>query len=71
MVADELRSIMADLGFKMLNEMIGRVDMLEMNKAIDHWKQDSIDLSAILTPANTQYKYACTYQSIPQDHQLD
>jgi glutamate synthase (NADPH/NADH) large chain len=53
MVAEELRSIMADLGFKMLNEMIGRVDMLEMNKAIDHWKQDSIDLGAILTPSTT------------------
>jgi len=71
MVAEELRTIMANLGFKMLNEMIGRVDMLEMNKAIDHWKQDSIDLGAILTPADTLYKNAGTYQSIPQDHQLD
>jgi len=71
MVAEELRIIMANLGFKTLNEMIGRVDMLEMNKAIDHWKQDSIDLSKILTPVNTQYKNAGTYQSILQDHQLD
>jgi len=71
MVAEELRTIMANLGFKMLNEMIGRVDMLEMNKAIDHWKQDSIDLGAILTPADTLYNNAGTYQSIPQDHQLD
>jgi glutamate synthase (NADPH/NADH) large chain len=45
--------------------------MLEMNKAIDHWKQDSIDLGAILTPADTLYNNAGTYQSIPQDHQLD
>jgi glutamate synthase (NADPH/NADH) large chain len=71
MVAEELRAIMSNLGFKTLNEMIGRVDMLEMNKAIDHWKQDSIDLGAILTPVDTQYKNAGTYQSIPQDHQLD
>jgi len=71
MVAEELRTIMANLGFKTLNEMVGRVDMLEMNKAIDHWKQDSIDLSKILTPVNTQYKNAGTYQSILQDHQLD
>ena len=71
MVAEELRTIMANLGFQTLNEMIGRVDMLEMNKAIDHWKQDSIDLGAILTPADTQYNNAGTYQSIPQDHQLD
>jgi len=71
MVAEELRIIMSNLGFKTLNEMIGRVDMLEMNKAVDHWKQDSIDLSAILKPAETQYKNAGTYQSIIQDHQLD
>ena len=71
MVAEELRIIMSDLGFKTLNEMIGRVDMLEMNKAVDHWKQDSIDLGAILTPAETQYKNVGTYQSISQDHQLD
>jgi len=71
MVAEELRTIMANLGFKTLNEMVGRVDMLEMNKAIDHWKQDSIDLSKILTPVNTQYRNAGTYQSILQDHQLD
>jgi glutamate synthase (NADPH/NADH) large chain len=51
--------------------MVGRVDMLEMNKAINHWKQDSIDLSAILTPAENHFRDAGTYQSIKQDHQLE
>jgi len=71
MVAEELRNIMAELGFSKLTDMVGRVDMLEMNKAINHWKQDSIDLSAILTPAENLYRDAGTYQSIKQDHQLE
>jgi len=71
MVAEDLRLIMAELGFKTLNEMIGRVDMLETDKAIDHWKKDSIDLSALLMPAEKPSEDTGTYQSILQDHQLD
>jgi glutamate synthase (NADPH/NADH) large chain len=71
MVAQELRIIMAELGFEKLTDMVGRVDMLEMNQAINHWKQDSIDLSAVLTPADNQYRDAGTFQSIKQDHQLE
>ena len=71
MVAEELRLIMAQLGFKTMNEMIGRVDMLEMDKAIKHWKKDSIDLSALLTIAQKPNPDTVTYQNIPQDHQLD
>jgi glutamate synthase (NADPH/NADH) large chain len=51
MVAQELRLIMAELGFKTINAMVGRADMLEMNQAIDHWKQSSINLDALLTLA--------------------
>ncbi|MDP6432652.1 MAG: glutamate synthase-related protein, partial [SAR324 cluster bacterium] len=69
MVAEELRLIMAQLGFKTMNEMIGRVDMLEMDKAIKHWKKDSIDLSALLTIAQKPNPDTVTYQNIPQDHQ--
>ncbi|MBW8709171.1 MAG: glutamate synthase large subunit, partial [Alphaproteobacteria bacterium] len=47
-VAEELRVIMANLGFRTLNEMIGRVDKLNMNKAVSHWKAKGIDLSRIL-----------------------
>ena len=71
MVAEELRLIMAELGFQTVNEMIGRVDMLEMDKAIDHWKQGSINLDALLTPANKPNEDTGTYQSILQDHQLE
>jgi len=71
MVAKELRMIMAELGFKTVNEMIGRVDMLEMDKAIQHWKKDSINLDALLTPAQKPNKDTCVYQNITQDHQLE
>ncbi len=71
MVAQELRLIMAELGFKTVNEMIGRVDMLEMNKAIDHWKQSSINLDALLTPAQKPHDNTGTYQDEAQDHKLE
>jgi glutamate synthase (NADPH/NADH) large chain len=47
-VAEELRAIMAELGFRTLGEMTGRVDMLDMRRAIDHWKAGGVDLSRIL-----------------------
>ena len=71
MVAQELRLIMAELGFKSVNEMIGRVDKLEMNKLITHWKQSSINLDALLTAAQKPNKNSGTYQTIAQDHQLE
>ena len=50
-VAEELREIMAQMGFSTVNEMIGRVDRLDMNPALDHWKAQGIDLSRILYAA--------------------
>ncbi len=47
-VAEELRQIMAQLGFRTLSEMTGRVDKLDMKKAIDHWKAKGVDLSRVL-----------------------
>ena len=47
-VAEELREIMAELGFRTMNEMIGRVDRLDMAEAVDHWKASGVDLSKIL-----------------------
>jgi glutamate synthase (NADPH/NADH) large chain len=47
-VAEELRSIMAEMGFRTLAEMTGRVDRLDMRQAVDHWKARGIDLSRIL-----------------------
>ncbi|MEZ5736164.1 MAG: glutamate synthase large subunit [Novosphingobium sp.] len=47
-VAEELREIMAEMGFRTMDEMIGRVDRLDMRKAIEHWKAHGVDLSRIL-----------------------
>ncbi|HLP26962.1 MAG TPA: glutamate synthase-related protein, partial [Acidobacteriota bacterium] len=47
-VAQDLREIMASLGFRTLEEMVGRVDKLEARKAVDHWKAKGIDLSTLL-----------------------
>ena len=45
-IAEELREIMAELGFRTVDEMVGRVDMLDARDAIDHWKAKGIDLTA-------------------------
>ena len=48
LLAEELREIMAQLGFRTINEMVGRVDRLDTRKAIAHWKAKGLDFSAIL-----------------------
>jgi glutamate synthase (NADPH/NADH) large chain len=53
-VAEELREIMASLGFRTLNEMIGRVDRLDAREAVDHWKAQGVDLSKLLYAAPAQ-----------------
>jgi glutamate synthase domain-containing protein 3 len=47
-IADELREYMAELGFRTLDEMVGHVECLDMNDAIQHWKARNVDLSRIL-----------------------
>ncbi len=47
-VAEELRQIMADMGFRTIDEMVGRVDRINMRPALDHWKAHGIDLSKLL-----------------------
>lgn len=71
MVAEEMRQIMARLGFRKVNDMIGRVDVLDMNEAIRHWKTDGLDLSSILTPAKIIYEGTQVYRTTDQDHGLD
>jgi len=47
-IAEQVRHYMAQLGFRTFNEMVGRVDMLDTRRAIDHWKAKGLDFSAIL-----------------------
>jgi glutamate synthase domain-containing protein 2/glutamate synthase domain-containing protein 1/glutamate synthase domain-containing protein 3 len=69
-VAEELRQIMAGTGFRTVDEMVGRVDMLEMDDAIDHWKARGIDLSSILFNPQVPGRVGrrCL---IAQDHGID
>jgi glutamate synthase (NADPH/NADH) large chain len=70
MVAEDMREIMAQLGFRTVREMVGRVDVLERDDTVRHWKADGIDLTPILAPArkkNEQTEVVCTRK---QDHGL-
>jgi glutamate synthase (NADPH/NADH) large chain len=69
-VAEELRLIMAQLGFRTLAEMTGRVDRLDMKKAIDHWKAKGVDLSRILHRVQPKPGVAI-YNCETQNHGLE
>ncbi len=71
MLAEEIREIMAQLGFRNMNEMVGRSDILDTDAAIDHWKASGLDLTAILTPAVKAHDNVGTYQTMEQDHGLE
>jgi glutamate synthase (NADPH/NADH) large chain len=69
-VAEELREIMAQLGFRSVSEMIGRADRLDMTDAVRHWKTQGIDLSKILHLVPPK-QGAAIYNSEKQDHHLE
>ncbi len=68
-IAEQVRQIMAKLGFRRMEEMIGRVDMLDTVKAVEHWKARGLDFSQILynPPIPSRVARRCT---IAQDHGL-
>jgi glutamate synthase (NADPH/NADH) large chain len=69
-VAEEVRQLMARLGFRTMNEMIGQSDRLEMRRAIDHWKAHGLDYSRLLAKPKVGLEVA-TYNCEPQDHGLE
>jgi glutamate synthase (ferredoxin) len=69
-IAQEVREWMAKLGFRTINEMIGRTDKLDAKKAVDHWKVKGLDFSAILYQPEAGPEVG-RYCQIPQDHGLD
>ena len=71
MVAEELRVIMAKLGLKTINDMIGRVDLLNTEDAVQHWKASGLDLSSILEPAQILFEDTQVDCVKEQDHGLD
>ncbi|MCX6316290.1 MAG: glutamate synthase large subunit [Bacteroidetes bacterium] len=69
MITQELREIMAELGYRTVNEMIGQVDSLEMRDDIEHWKYKTLDLSAVLYKEPNSL-YTTLHCSEAQDHGL-
>ncbi|MFD0671127.1 glutamate synthase large subunit [Cohnella sp. GCM10027633] len=69
-VAQELREIMARLGFRTVNEMIGRTDKLNARKAVAHWKAQGVDLSPLLHQPEVGSDVG-RYCTVDQDHGLD
>src|ERR1700712_4330496 len=66
-MAEELREIMAELGFRTINEMVGRVQFLKVKDNLTSWKAKKIDLSGLLHPV-TNAKGNTLYNSEKQDH---
>ncbi len=71
MVAEDARQIMAELGFRSIDEMVGRSDVLQVDEAINHWKSDGLDLTSILKPAKPPRPGVGVRWSKPQDHGLE
>ncbi len=69
-VAEELREIMAEMGFRTINEMVGRMDRLDTRQAIEHWKARGLDFSRLLKMPEVPDDIA-TYCCETQDHGLD
>lgn len=71
MVAKELRLIMAEIGVRSINAMVGRVDLLRVEGALDHWKARGLDLTEMLRPAEVPAEFLGSFAQHSQDHGLD
>ena len=71
MVAEELRQYMAALGVVKLDDLIGRVEFLETDQAIEHWKAKGLDLAPILTQPAKPRPFVGVRHQMDQDHGLD
>jgi glutamate synthase (NADPH/NADH) large chain len=69
-IAEEVRRLMAKLGFRTFNEMIGQSDRLDMRKAINHWKAKGLDYSRLLRKPEAGDGVA-VHNCESQDHGLD
>ena len=70
MVANEIRELMATLGYRTFNEMIGQSQRLEKRHVVDHWKTEGLDFSKIFYQPEIDASVG-TYHSEQQDHGLD
>jgi glutamate synthase (NADPH) large chain len=69
-VAEEVREIMASLGFKTFNEMVGQTQMLDQTRLVAHWKAKGLDFSRLFVRQKEE-KGQKIYHSEPQNHHLE
>lgn len=69
-MAQELREIMAELGFRTIHEMVGRVDKLKPKEDVSHWKAKHLDLNRLLYRMHISHEDSA-HCSISQDHSID
>lgn len=69
-MAEELREIMAELGFRTINEMVGQADVLRVREDLDFWKLKTLDLSPIITKIDSGPEVGL-YKQIEQDHEIE
>ena len=69
-IAEEVRELMAQLGFRTMDEMIGHVEMIDSHAAVEHWKASGLDLAPILAIPENRYNQSLR-QTVAQDHGLD
>jgi glutamate synthase (NADPH/NADH) large chain len=70
-IAEEVRELMAQLGFRTVNEMVGQVGALDTSRAAEHWKAYKLDLSPVLYEPESAFMNQDLYCSSRQDHGLD
>ena len=70
-IAEEVREMMAQLGFRTVNEMVGQVGSLDTTQAAEHWKAYKLDLSPVLHEPESAFMNQDLYCSSRQDHGLD
>ncbi len=69
-IAEELREIMAELGFATINDMVGQSEVLKVKSDLDHWKLKKVDFSPILNKEMVPQSFG-VYQQIEQNHELE
>ena len=69
-LAEDMREIMAELGFRTINEMVGKTKKLKIREEVNHWKLENLDLTPLLYRSEFAGKVG-EYKSVEQDHELD
>nr|ABP43596.1 glutamate synthase (NADH) large subunit [Mycolicibacterium gilvum PYR-GCK] len=70
-IAEEVRELMAELGFRTVNEMVGQVGALDTTQAAERWKAHKLDLTPVLHEPDSAFMNQDLYCSSRQDHGLD